>query len=1251
MKKQNQNKNKMLASKAGMTLVELLVSISLLTLIIFCFMPLFMSYYKNIKTSGAVVKNNYTKVGLIEKLVGNTGSNSGYEYEVNGIPLTMTVEEKSGNIMQVKSSETGEDIAAGVGSQIQGNNIISTPDSPSGGFTTFYANSVTSSMLCFPSHISDDFKEKDITLYAVGFKFNNINEFKLTYTKEDGTEATVDKNYYTISQSVNTPNAVTLTLRGDNDQINFRTSPLTIRYANRPDALVIEIDAPNIVMVGEATSDGDYYYYVSSGEENDDGTLDIVAKTMNNTDSLGKVTLDSAMNDVEWISAEEGDGKNVATITDPKTGKTTTQKYGYYAMCGDNGQIRRFWKDSTGKYFWGGDNTIDYSYSKIINKDLGYNSDGSAIKATTQANVTSTPMYSHTASYKYVSIAYPYISTDHSNISKRNSDSIYNGNRTDGILVDDDNMQKLYTNTVFTLNAIDDPNVKFWATKNNLTYSYENINSEEPWSSDNMDTMYNRYIIDNGRAYRGLEVYGQSGTTESVDRVPIAKATDITSVSNSKMEDKFTVRTVAAEDVGTSYGDFWGNDDNSGIVLTSVDTVKMNNTYTKSGDNPINSYTLYCGYIPAVVDLWSPTRTLNSDAGLNYTRWLATLGVGYVENDADLLDNYPLIRSHYYIHKVMWWNENKFARLGANIWRYAESTNDSYALTGICGPANYANSKSIKEATELVNKQRTDGNAYGIKDSSQVDVIYPLNTTFCQSQLQQQNTTQISIGYLSNPRAMGGLYNEENANDVSPNRADHANVYQWTFDKGTTFLDSDSVTLEDESGNQRSISIAVGYTLAGLENGYDGGVIVPTVMNNGVVYIRAGGANQEEPNSGYLLDSESNIFHMFYYTSDYATDRGSDKLFDNAVSMKYWRDAYHPLYYSTYGKQYDSSKYPDSYIFSHVLNDKKLNCVSWGTRWDGGVEAMWGASDGTLMGWGDIINHNYYYAQKNPGKYADSLNTRSANCEFQSYKWLDVGIAQKTLYYKYKSVGITYDGTFRLPNGIAQNMQWIKENGNNAPVENGYLDARSLYLYENNNKYDPIAYGFVSPLDTIEDVEYGDNIWVAVGCQGQNNPQYCGSLAVERAIGSGKGSWVAVRSWFDKSGGVDSGPCMQSNAPEGYPQGSSSGEDNNFFLWHAVQISTTENCNIVQVTNTGGKWYAVGYIDTNANDQCDTGEKAVVFYATDPTLACGKEGGWKLATSSVDGASKSYTQACHFNGSTWSTVDIASINSMASRDD
>lgn len=356
MKTKDEAIRKHLHGQSGMTLTEVLVALAILSVAIMCFLPLAQSSFKNIYQVGEVTKSNYKAVGLIERLIGNSGANGAYEVSTDNVPLQMRVK----NIALQADN--------GAMQSINGASIVSKPENVGAGFTTFICDSVTAKMVCYPSHISDDFRTKTITLYAAGFRFANINEFEVYYTDSSGNLQLVPGTYNDTNpycrMKINKSNAsiVEMTLVGDNDIICFENSPLVIKY--RVYELTVEIDAPTVIMVGEQASDGNYYYYVTSGEPDENGNLDIIRKKMNSKDPLGKIsgniTLSSAMNDVEWVAAGEGDD-----------GAGGINDYGYYVMCGDNGQIRRFWKNpATGNYGWGGDYTIAHEYY--------YNADESA---------------------------------------------------------------------------------------------------------------------------------------------------------------------------------------------------------------------------------------------------------------------------------------------------------------------------------------------------------------------------------------------------------------------------------------------------------------------------------------------------------------------------------------------------------------------------------------------------------------------------------------------------------------------------------------------------------------------------------------------------------------------------------------------------------------------------------------------------------------------------------------------------------
>ena len=449
---------------------------------------------------------------------------------------------------------------------------------------------------------------------------------------------------------------------------------------------------------------------------------------------------------------------------------------------------------------------------------------------------------------------------------------------------------------------------------------------------------------------------------------------------------------------------------------------------------------------------------------------------------------------------------------------------------------------------------------------------------------------------------------------------------------------------EDYDGNGGYFSIAVGYYVGGLlyENQSTKHISVPTVMNNGVVYLRAGeagGAPFDENFTGFTLQKESNVFNEFYTSVDYWRKRQNDwgavkNILTEAVSAGYWRDAYHPLFYSTYGGVYnpDDSRDKYSYLMGHILYDKRLTSVAWGTTWNESPEAMWGASDGTLMSW-------YLDLDALEAGNADANNDESITAEFQSYNWLkraneinaETGTRKMVCRY---SNAIGYDESYDIPLTPDEMTAW--QNKDNADDENTYWDKCSSQLGMTS------TLGFISPLDTVEDVTFANDTWVAVGVQGLANPKtdgkvdYCRNAAVVKApFSRATGSWVCVRTWYDQSGGQDRGPIA----------------GNCNYVWKAVQISEKENCNIQQITYTNGMWYAVGYIDDNDNGEYDyatNDERAVVFYAIDPLEPCGTEKGWKLS----DPGGVGYTQAWYNTGNGgYQLLNIDGVNAVASRND
>ena len=1200
-----------LREKTGMTLTEVLVALAVLSIAIMCFLPLAQSSFKNIYTVGEATKSNYRAVGLIERLIGNNGANGAYEVSTDNVPLQMQVKN-----IAIQAND-------GTMQSINGASIVSKPENVEAGFSTFICDSVTAKMVCYPSHISDDFLTKTITLYAAGFRFSDVSEFQLSYTDSTGTLQTVpcgtynDSNpYCRIKIDKDNASIAYLTLVGDNDYIRFENSPLHVKY--RVYELDIEIDAPTVIMVGEEAADGNYYYYVTSGEPDEDGNLDIVRKKMNSVDPLGRIsgniTLSSAMNDVEWVAAGEGDN-----------GAGGVNQYGYYVMCGDNGQIRRFWKNpATGNYGWGGDWTTAHEYY--------YNGDESSTPT-----VTDTKMYNTTVDSSYVYIKDPTKDIDDL------TDDAYGINlipRLDENVIDYPIYNTLYTQTAFSMNALNKhPNIEVY-TMGNVLWAHRvtswNKQAGEVKEFDNKyvndstsDESGWTYYFANGGGWNDILVGGNA----HLRRYPLKKKNATIKLKASEM---------------TPYAEYYGLDEDTTnyITLTSVDSVTMQKSYTSS-THPTQSYTLYCGYIPAVMDLWATNLGVARFTEYNYGEWRATLGLSFQDNSR--ISYFEEIGDIY--HGTWYsWPHTYHAHFTGYLWEYGRATASNYSLSGICGPANYNPSSNNALAVSMEKASKAEN--YGRQ-------VYPLHSWDSQAEIQNMNTTDITVSYLSNPYAFSNAKKWHNIWDQSPDRGTYGGVFEWAFDDSMTVMDSDSLYYEDYDGNAGYYSIAVGYYVGGLvyENQDNKMITSPTVMNIGKVYLRAGGANDDGLGNGYTLQQESNVFNEFYTTNNYwhleRAKVGGAFTMHQSVSAGYWRDCYHPLFYSNYGGAYnpnnDRDKY--SYIMSHILQDKKLTSVAWGMTWNESPEAMWGASDGTLMSW-------YLDLDALQKGNASANNAESVTCEFQSYQKLKYNNAHNAKYgtrqfeQRYRPevggvLGIWTSSKFDLPLSTDDMSNWmggdsgaLASGHNNGSDTNSYWDKCSIQLGKMS------TLGFISPLDTITDVAYANDTWVACGVQGAANPRYyngielCKQAAVVKKTGaSDEGSWVCVRSWYDQSGGTDAGPC----------------EGNSNFVWQAVQISQIKNCNIQQVTYCNGMWYAVGYIDTNDNGQYDytvesgqQREHAVVFYAVDPAQPCGTEQGWRLS----DNGNVGYTQAYANDGSgNYSMMNIDGVNSVASRND
>lgn len=1222
-----------LKNKCGMTLVETLTALTILTLVIFCFAPLFLSYFNTIKISGDKLQATYLEAGKLQTLLGNkgTGANTGYESNVSAIPLLLTAPETTVTRDSVTQtiSQTSVAVASAANTPgeldpIQGNFIYSNPTDVKNGFSTIYTNSLNSNIKCFPGSLTDDFVTAYITIVADGFTFandhmNDTSVYALYCTKanaaNNGSELKqlLFNKDYKLERVSGTQNILLLTLYGGTD-ISYENSPLVFNYNSGAYVKEIEVDTPTMIMVGEKATDGKYYYYVSRGEVDDDGNLIILRRTMNSKDfkTGANITLTSAMNDVEWVPAESGDGNNVDSDGD---------KYGYYVMCGDNGQIRRFWRNNaTGNYYWGGDYT--------------YYTDAKFDKVNSSYYVNGTNTYSTDVSYKFSFRAH----------AGSNGYNLAN------------NAQKNYLQSVniWSLTAFGDNTngrvSSFWGSDGRMFY-YQSKTSNLPVP------MYS--VIKDG-----------SYQTNSGDRMVNGQQSQ-TWLNGSK----------------DNYYELTGADTNENpITLTSVDAIVLSGYSVGAGDGyywdvaksgesylsnwgcypnvnyPTSSYTLYCGYIPASMDMWTTKSSPNGsfsdsmaksnngsyynvstvylDRGSNsitdtaaYPRWKGTLGITPYLTRANILTGKHTLevqstgsRAYYKDNGWTWSYRYEYIE-------YYPYENLDYALTG-----KFYDSTTPDTATGAYYPWLGPNISYSTINGKQ-------------QYMTNGKVVDITMAYLSHPYAIhaGANPTDDIVYDLS-NSKDGNKIYYWNNMRETiTFLDCASTVIPNGDVDI-PVSLMVGYVMGGTAEFNGDNVYVNTIMNNGIVFLRAGSASHgtqssanstteeyyAKDNTGYKLDAESNVFHQFYYLNS-KTPSSTEPQYNvalkhigNLYGANYWQNNRHIDYISMDGGKPDSTDTADSgnvnYLRCHPMSNTKVNCVAWGTTWNNNPEAMWATENGTVLSW--------WVDLKEVKNGADSKywNDRSVAAELQSYRWVD-NVNGKTM----AVGGYSFVGTDLWKGTVGSAVD-----GSNSAAGTAFSPSNDSYneFFDKGSREmgQRSTVGTISVLNSINDVAYDNDFWVAGGDQSGKNPaDYSGtgsfesgnaSLGTDRTIkaytGDGKGgSWIYVRYWVDMAG-----------------DGTQS-DSNHYYHWKAVKISNDPWHNIVQVNTINGMWIATGYVDANHNGEQDDGEKTVVSWATDPLAAYGEEGGWS-----------DHAVFYEYNGSggyTNVTNTVGGINSVATR--
>ncbi|MBR5321350.1 MAG: prepilin-type N-terminal cleavage/methylation domain-containing protein [Clostridia bacterium] len=1283
-------------NKRGMTLVEVLTAMAILSLIIFCFTPLFLTYFKTITIAGKEVQNVQDQSGVLQTVIGNFNAGKGGNYSANVTEIGLELTTPSTAVLTRKQNDTtisatmNGAVTVALGNNldnIKGDFLVSNPENLRDGYTTISAQGSSSGLVCYPKTLTDDFIEAKIIVYGSGgITFGDssyVNDFKL-YCGLNGSTSLSNGTDYTVRKLANS--MVEFTIYGGG-KISFETSPLLIYYKGGQHILQVEVDAPSMIMVGEKSDDNKYYYYVSRGELVDgadsDSTKDelaIIRREMNSVDPRAGntvTTLTSAMNDVEWVPADSGDGYNV-----DNSGK----KYGYYVMCGDNGQVRRFWRNNTtGNYYWGGDYTYytDYNFdqfssSRYINGTNTY-STGTSFKFVSQRSMSSTQSGFNVASKEFMDSTTGLINVGTGLLRSLSVVAVTSADTgefygSDGALY----FYKIRDNDSYRLPT--------YLEIQSFTVNSNGKGKYEPYGDFGGNRVFKMNTISN-TAHGWFKLNGDSYyEINGITNVPQADRASypitLTSV------DAIRINTPNKTDVkndGSYYFTSTGNGD------TTAEGATTNLNY------PQSSYTLYCGYIPAFMDLFATTtgsskykyptswdgtyahsevsgfyqvgnqylkradnRLTLQDNANHYAYWRMTLGLTPYYNDGSTTVKIGDGELAYKDGETQ--KEGGFLGIGAKEYRwhnkvvYYPYKNLEYAITGKFYDS-YTFTNKYNKVQEQFGTDLTNSASYVLADPNMLINTYQN----VQTNVTNGEVVDITISYLSHPFAIavGANPTDDIVYDLDNQKSGNNQVFYWNNRRETiTFLDSAS-TVVPAGDKDIPVSLMVGYVLGGtvdfagdqkIASTENVTITVGSVMNHGIVFLRSGDYNYDKTqnsangqtyeymatdNGGYKLNVESNVFHQFYYLNsrakiggsyghhgEYSDEPNKGKHIGNLYGADYWQNNRHIQYKSiTGGTATNGSDTSTNYEYlrSHPMSNTKVTCVAWGVTWQAYPEAMWGTENGTVLSW-------WVNTTTTQGSHTDQdWNDRSVDAEFQSYKWID-NVNNKTFALdstEYKdTVGSAVWGT-----GSTTGRQFSPGSSN----FKYFYDKTTQQLFELGDGGAASAIAFVSTLENINDIAYDNDYWVAVGDQSNADPaDYCGTGTAYGAYpytenGRG-GSWVNVRYWVNLEG--EDGKHSENNA---------------WYHWRAVKISANENYNIVQINNVNGIWVATGYEDANNNDDYDAGERTVVCWARNPLKSCNQriEGGWSEEV-----------QFYANNGASMTMLDqnkVGGINSCATR--
>lgn len=940
-----------LFDKKGMTLVELLTAMTILALVIMCFAPLMLSYLNGINISGDILMGVYNEQSKMEVLLSGDVQNDGYTVSLDTIPLTLTSPlTKINDVDCEESTYTAAVSAYGL--------VSSGKDNFKDGYKTFYTDRYGSSsgIKLFPSTLTDDFKEAYITIYGNGIKFE-LSECELVATGQteeiplvNGTDYKFE--YHPDRKNASDTNLLLLTVYGGGN-ISFENSPLVFKHYGQ--SYEIQVDAPSMIMVGEQAPDSNYYYYVSRGELETQGNNDYLLIHQREMDGIDQktgdpITLNAAMNDVEWVPATDGDSEAI---------DDDNNSYGYYIMGGDNGQVRRFWKgdkrkvtttkaDGTvqeveldGNYYWGG----DYTYYTDISLDRvtdGSNSTYQYYKTSGADDDDTGRTYSTNTSYKF--------------LVKRGIEN----NAVNGFKMVEHYKNFLSSLNMFTVTAIND-RARIYASDGKL-FSYD---VDDNWATaSDMNNRGRLYPVatsssgsPNKTSAQMLEIVAGRGGDSNTNSINGVTVHDLDRIArfNTTNEDYAWLR--VNKDSYFNINNYTVpsgiTEDSYPITITSVGAIVINN-YTDMADPgqiekkssllaeyeektlpqyasdpslhnhdassyhdgnasmdftyPKETYMLYCGYIPGVMDIWSQEYSqLDSDkywapgmvtaeANRNNSQaedagsakekipwqnsWSTiSTGSGITRQDSTMATSdtefAPLWRATLGIAPqgttttgtaqaaYMGWtgnNANKGIFSGDKADTYVMAymiqypyTNLSYAVTGKYYDSNtsmslrgtYNNSTLINN---IINNDR--GNATFTNNKQ-------LNQT-------GGRVVDITFSYYSHPMALHIAANP--SDDISYDQSNDKTadkVLYWNNRRETTTVLDVASTWVPSGETDIPVSLAVGYTMGGMVEVFGGSatnkaddMFCNTIMNNGIVFLRSGESTITRQTAGNSYTTE-----------------------------------------------------------------------------------------------------------------------------------------------------------------------------------------------------------------------------------------------------------------------------------------------------------------------------------------------------------------------------------------------------------